>query len=104
MTSRTKQRRDMDAKYHKELIDRFLNKTVKHSGYALRSLWDAYCNAGRHAQKMGYRRQYDAKAAERGTVIAVTLPDHDRGVAFGLHVKWDKGYESKCLPYMVEVV
>ena len=92
--------------YEIELTERFLNKQVKPSEYALRSLRDAWLACGEYSRKMSYRRQYDAKRAERGTVIAILEEDHDRGVASGLHVQWDRRlhrFHSTCLPYMVEV-
>jgi len=89
--------------YEQEMIDRFLGKQVKHSEYSMRTLRDAWLSAGAYNRKASYRRQYDAKQAERGTCTAVSPANHSIGSSVGLVIQWDNGCESRCLPYLAEL-
>ena len=73
-----------------------VNDRVRYSGYALRAPRDAWNQCGREPAKSVLKRALDAKSAERGTVIEV--------LSNGVKVKWDGGWESSMLSYIVERV
>lgn len=72
---------------------------VKYSEYALRSSRDYWLSQGREPDKSRAKGWYEAKRAERGTIIAI----HDTQWAKGSpEIQWENGTTSKCLSYMVD--
>jgi hypothetical protein len=87
----------------RDLTETFLHKRVKCSEYSVRPARDRWQSQGREPQKSRAKEHYEKKLAQRGTVFEILQPDMSRGVVAGLHVRWDEGFTSKCLAYMVEI-
>ncbi len=81
-----------------------VNDKVRHSGYAVRPKRDYWLSQGQYSAKQRAKEWLDRFEAERGTVVELLPADASRGVSAGVRVQWDNGSESKCLPYMVEVI
>lgn len=81
-----------------------LGTRVRHSDYALQPARDYWQGCGREPQKSRARDAYEARRAERGTIIEVFAEAQLNGRGRGYRVQWDSGAVSQCLCDMVDAL